>query len=158
MKIFVKLLILVGILACAAPFFLSGPDGRPLMQMSDLSLPDLSFWDDVKRESKQLMGDEEAAAGFKTYKWVDAEGITHYSDANDPQRKGKVAAMKGISVVPLYKPTPRAINNTTTPSKNSVNLSANPLQNVSKLIDDTKQVKKIMEGRESQLNKVLSRH
>lgn len=38
-KLFVKLMMLVVVLALAGPFFLHGPDGRPLLTLDDLKLP-----------------------------------------------------------------------------------------------------------------------
>lgn len=38
-KLFVKLMLFLLVLALAAPFILKGPDGRPLLSLSDLELP-----------------------------------------------------------------------------------------------------------------------
>lgn len=43
MKIFVKLMALLVVLAVAGPFFLKGPDGRPLLSLRDLKLPSFSM-------------------------------------------------------------------------------------------------------------------
>lgn len=43
MKLFVKLMIFLVVLALAGPFIMRGPDGRPLMTVKDLDLPDFSL-------------------------------------------------------------------------------------------------------------------
>lgn len=43
MKLFVKLMMFLVVLALAGPFIMRGPDGRPLMTVKDLDLPDFSL-------------------------------------------------------------------------------------------------------------------
>ena len=43
MKLFVKLMMFLVVLALAGPFIMRGPDGRPLMTVQDLNLPDFSL-------------------------------------------------------------------------------------------------------------------
>lgn len=72
MKLFVKLMILVLILAMAGPFFLRGPDGRPLMQVSDIT-----------QKFKSWMSSTKAAPSggeVRVHKWQDENGQWHYSD------------------------------------------------------------------------------
>ena len=41
MKIFIKLMILLFILACATPFFIKGQNGQTLMSLNKFKLPEL---------------------------------------------------------------------------------------------------------------------
>lgn len=43
LKLFIKLMIFVLILAVAGPFIMRGPDGRPLLSLADIKLPDFSL-------------------------------------------------------------------------------------------------------------------
>ncbi|PIE41034.1 MAG: hypothetical protein CSA49_05395 [Gammaproteobacteria bacterium] len=58
MKLFVKLMIFLVVLALAGPFILKGPDGKPLMSVKDLDLPSMAI---PKGTPKQLTGKEQDA-------------------------------------------------------------------------------------------------
>ena len=54
MKLFVKFMIFLMILAAAGPFIMKGPDGRPLMTLKDLSLPSFSIDGLIPKEIKSM--------------------------------------------------------------------------------------------------------
>lgn len=69
MSTMLKIMIVIVILACIGPFFIKGPDGRPLMSPDDL-LPDTEVVPEVP-------------ATTTVYKWQDENGKWHFS--NDPK-------------------------------------------------------------------------
>lgn len=153
MKIFIKLLILIVILACGAPFFLKGPDGKVLLDIENIKSPVLSIWNSLEQTFESSINSEhKKSTELEVYKWVDKQGVTHYSDKNDNSSKAKLTEIKAISVLPLQKTRHQETINA---SDNSVGLTTIPLQNIPKLIDDTKQVKKVMEERNQQIERAL---
>jgi len=153
MKIFIKLLILIVILACGAPFYLKGPDGKALLDIDNFELPVLF----LRNKFEQILdhsrnSEDKKSTGLQVYKWVDKHGVTHYSDKSDISSKAKLAEIKPISILPLQKTRHKETINT---SADSVGLTTIPLQQIPKLIDDTKQVKKVMEERNQQIESAL---
>ena len=73
----IKIIIVVVILACIGPFFITGPDGEPLLTLDDLR-PDLAspLGDDSG-------GDDPGAAPKTLYKWQDVDGVWHFSDREE---------------------------------------------------------------------------
>jgi hypothetical protein len=150
MKIFIKLLIFIIILACIAPFLLKGPDGKPLVSADAISLPTLPSWTEIKNKSSRFFNWGGSQQNIQVYKWIDKKGVTHYSDKNDPRYSSTLTEIKPLNVLSTHKMEKAEI------SDGSVGLTTIPLQSRPKLIDDTKQVKKMMEGREQQIEKALA--
>lgn len=110
MKIFVKLMMLLLVLALAGPFLLKGPDGRPFMSIKDLGLPsfDLSWlkpssntplpaptpgeapmiqWSDGSRQQQTIKGSTEkpiAARANVYYRWQDQNGVWQITATPQP--------------------------------------------------------------------------
>lgn len=89
MKLFVKLMLLILVIALAGPFFIKGPDGRPLMTTAGVKREFRAAtaavgrgWDRLTRETKGLVIED----GDKTivYRWRDDSGGWHYSDSPNP--------------------------------------------------------------------------
>lgn len=69
MKLFVKFMMFLVILALAGPFIMKGPDGKPLMSLKDLKLP--SFSPPIpKSPPKELTGNDQEA-------WISWAKDTH---------------------------------------------------------------------------------
>lgn len=110
MKLFVKLMMFLLVLALAGPFIMRGPDGRPLMTLQDLKLPDFSL---PTGDSGELTGeareayiawskDEGPSKGPKVYvidpdsqepllakagvyyRWKDQSGVWQFSNLPNP--------------------------------------------------------------------------
>lgn len=161
MKLFIKLLILLLILACAAPFFLKGPNGRPLINLDKYKLPDLLIpsIDDFKNTLGLSSSDGNKATVVKkgaiqVYKWRDERGVVHYSDRQDSGQKAKLTQIKGITILPTNQTTqvPKL------PEKNTVNLpglTTVPLGEISKLIKDAKQVEQLLQDRKLRQDAII---
>ncbi|MEL6209511.1 MAG: DUF4124 domain-containing protein [Pseudomonadota bacterium] len=79
-------MMLVLVLAIAGPFFLKGPDGRPMMTMDDvrgtMARTGSSFktqWRRLRGDVGQALGDENAGK-VQMHRWKDASGQWHYGD------------------------------------------------------------------------------
>lgn len=84
-KLFVKLLVLVIVLAMAGPFFIRGSDGQPLISVKDVQFQLGNTGAVISRQwrklTTQLRGD---AKPVPIYRWQDADGNWHYSDEANP--------------------------------------------------------------------------
>lgn len=155
MKIFIKLLFFIVILACAAPFLLKDPNGRPLLNIDKIPSLALPLLTDIKKKSVPLLTskiDQKKPIDLQVYKWVDKNGVTHYSDKNSPDYNSKLAEIKPLNIMPAQK---LVVQENPVISDRSVGLTTIPMQDISKLMDDTKQVKEMMENRGSQIDRAL---
>jgi hypothetical protein len=99
MKIFTKLLLLALVAGLAAPFFLKGPNGQPLLNYKDfIPTPD------------SIMNSVTPKAEIKMYKWKDAKGHWQFGDnppegvaANEMHVKTQINSMKTIELPEGFK-------------------------------------------------------
>ena len=157
MKIFIKLLLFIVILACAAPFLLKDPNGRPLLDMDKIPSLELPSLTDIKKKSAPLLTskiDQKQPIDLQVYKWIDKNGVTHYSEKNSPHYNSKLAEIKPLNIVPaqelIIQEKPVISNRPV-----GAGLTTIPMQDISKLMDDTKHVKEMMENRGSQIDRAL---
>ncbi len=112
MKLFIKLMVLVLIAALAAPFFIKGPDGRPLMEASDFrgSLADARR--SVERQWRSITSRFGRGSGGNTatvYRWRDADGNWVYSDQPNPAGNSEqVTVRTDVNVMDLPDAPPPA--------------------------------------------------
>lgn len=94
MKLFIKVMILLVVLACAAPFILKRSDGLPWMSVSDLKAPDISM-PDVKPLADKISSLSDGKAGKESpeptmvYKWKDKNGVWHFADKESTTSPGE---------------------------------------------------------------------
>ncbi len=87
MKLFVKLMLALCVVAVAAPFLLKGPDGTPLLRVRDLVLPGAGLPDidlPILRAAGEspvatATGARPAGDGVRMYRWRDAAGTVHFA-------------------------------------------------------------------------------
>lgn len=113
MKTFTKLLLLLLVAACAAPFILKGPDGRPYLTLDRLKAPDVAIPDlpDLKtpyRKIKTAIVSNHEDQPVQVYKWRDESGVWHYSDQK---------AADGSSTVISVNPAQNQVHFEETPSR-----------------------------------------
>ncbi|GAB1258628.1 hypothetical protein NBRC116494_31300 [Aurantivibrio plasticivorans] len=168
MKLYIKFLITVLVIGLAAPFFLTGPDGRPLMSVQKLG-PDLAalpstvsrWWNgftgvlDGGLDSVEgVMGQD---GGSAVYRWQDSNGQWQYSDLPPPSAADveKVVVAQGQNVMDAIEvPEKPAQTGASGPSVGvPLPLSISPGQ-VEQLVDDAKQVNKLMEERNEVLKEL----
>ncbi len=119
MKLFIKFMLFLLVLAVGAPFLLKDEEGRPLLAVQDLRMPQLGtppvpgevgeVVTGVQRKLKALGGhlrdEAEGAAGTVVYKWRDAMGKWQFSDAPPPGVPSEriVLQDKDVNVVQAWK-------------------------------------------------------
>jgi hypothetical protein len=91
MKLFVKLMMFLVVLALAGPFIMRGPDGRPLMSLKDLSIPDFSL---PKSAPEELSGNEQEAYIAWSKDEGKPEGPKVY--VIDPKSEAPIVAQAGV--------------------------------------------------------------
>lgn len=79
MKLFVRLMALILVLALAGPFFIKGPDGNPLMTVSGVRQGAETQWRRLKGDLGQAVGNENAGK-VEMVRWQDASGQWHFGD------------------------------------------------------------------------------
>lgn len=114
MKLFSKLMMFVLFAALAGPFFMKGPDGRPLMTLKDLSLPSFGLpskpagpvevlsgkepdawlqWGNGDKPNATLVkatnaeGELLQEARNTYYRWKDKEGVWQFTKQPNPNAK-----------------------------------------------------------------------
>lgn len=118
MATFIKLLLLILVIAMVAVFFIDGPDGEPLMTLDKLQQPDaLSSLQETVGEitgsgqdaaEKQPTADNKA----KVYSWKDEQGNLHYSNV-PPADQANVQTVKvdpHVNVIKLDKDDPESVS------------------------------------------------
>lgn len=95
MKLFVKFMIFLVVLALAGPFIMRGPDGQPLMTLKDLEIPDFSLPSSLpSSESESLSGQEQEA----WISWSKDAQATQQPKVYviDPTNQESIAARAGV--------------------------------------------------------------
>ncbi len=154
MKLFIKLMIFIVFIACLGPFLLKGPDGESLLSIKNIRLPAVPSWSEFINKGNR-MTNKGYQQSLEVYKWVDKNGVTHYSDKDDSHHHSTRLTIQPINVLSVSKPKPEATE-IKMPST-GIGLTTIPLPEIPKLIEDARQVKKQMEGRDQQIESALSR-
>jgi len=161
MKIFIKLLILLLILACASPFFIKGPNGTPLMSINQLKLPEFSMpSSNVLKEKIGLFKPSKTTTqklskgDIEVFKWRDENGVVHYSDRQDSHKKGKLTQIKGITILPTTAET-QELKQKVNSRINLPSSTTIPSGDISKLITDAKQVEQVLQQRKLRQDEVI---
>jgi hypothetical protein len=101
MKLFAKLMIAVLFIAMMLPFtILKGPDGKTLMSLGDIELPDFSLpkmpdFPSFSGSSTPVPSDENDLSGkVLFYRWYDAEGNVQFT--TEPPAGGIEYTVKGF--------------------------------------------------------------
>ena len=89
MKLFVKLMALIVVLAVAGPFFIKGPDGRPLMEIGEVAASIKRQWNAMVVDAGRRVGNEDAGK-VEVYRWQDADGNWHFSDEENPRGESEL--------------------------------------------------------------------
>ena len=85
-RLFVKLMMFAVVLAIAGPFFLKGPDGKPLMNPAEIPKSIFVQLESMKPDFNSSNDKNEIDETLKpldkheVYKWQDEDGLWHYSN------------------------------------------------------------------------------
>ncbi len=165
MKIFLKLLMALVVLAVIAPFYLKNEQGVPLMSFNDIKMPNLSapaMPDSLKSavsgisskiSSSDMIGSTPEKAQIKVHKWRDQDGVWHFSNI-DESRTGS------NSTVILLDPAKNTFTPTSVkqPQRETTSMQTSGVENITPNIllplthgkatmDQAKQVKELLEQR-----------
>jgi len=168
MKLFLKFIIFIVVLACAAPFILKRTDGRPWMSFSDLKTPDLSVPDispitDQVRKLHNTDSDDVTRHQTTVFKWQDKNGIWHFSDeASTTAESEEIIINHNTNMVhidtqgttveaPQTKSDESLVNNNT----QALDPDSNPYEQLPGLIDKAKNVEQLLNQRQQQQEKIL---
>lgn len=150
MRWFVRLCIVVVTVALAAPFFISGPGGRPLASIDDIA----QWWRQAREQvasrasamtdRARRWGDNEASGPVAVYRWRDASGTWNYSDEAPP----------GVDAERLYV-DPNAntfsapANRAPTAAATRAGEPASGLSTVQEVLDEAREARRAIEARQS---------
>ena len=159
-KLITKMLLMVGVVFGISNYFLYLSTGKTPFSKASLSLPSLadgkSKLDSLSKSGKKLVkGDIQ-----KAYKWTDSEGVVHYSsEAPAPEQAVEILHVNpNTNLIRGARPAPKDnTESTPTPTNDTVLPQGqvyNP-KNVKKLIDDAKNVQKLMDQRYQQTEQAL---
>ncbi len=169
MKIFLKLLMALVVLAVAAPFFLKDKNGAPLMALNDLKMPDLStppIPDNIKSAVSGITSNSEtfssaatdsspAGGKVKVHKWKDEEGVWHFSSVDSSQRGTSsqvifIDPTQNNFTPPPSREQPEQVEEKVATTAAAENVTPNillPLTHGKSTLEQAKQVQKLLEQR-----------
>ncbi len=174
MGLFVKIIIFAVILAIAGPFFMKGPDGKPLMTLEKLGIPSLSGLKNLSQLKQVASSDgqpsaEQLATLVKQgsgkqifYKWQDEHGIWQFTTTPPPNKKFDTIETNANANI-IQSLSKEAIDNalgrssSSTFTKNTPDLGSGldglgglspttvPVTQIPKLLNDAKTARQLME-------------
>lgn len=168
MKLFGKLLIAALVIAMLLPFtILKGKDGRPLMSFSSLELPKMGLPDLPGLPESATTGLNSSSGGEETviYQWKDSNGSIQFTNIAPPE--GVEFTVKG------YDSKANVIQSVRSPEAGTAELgsednkdqekpsipqdltSVYSPEKVNKLIDDAKNIEKLLNNRLKQQNATI---
>lgn len=177
MKLFLKLLIIVVIVAMAAPFFIKGSDGKPLISAGTF-LPEAALPESMKAllQTAPLNTDTTTPhhnpnrntngenGETKVYRWQDAEGQWHYSDRAG-QQNAEQHTIRQSNQLPAYQPKQvETTESALTLNRNSASEVKMPSSNLSgtlslsdteALMKQAQETQRILQERQAQIDALL---
>ena len=155
MRLIMGLCLLALLAAGAAPFFLTGPDGQPLMTLDELMPDPSAALDDLERTARDAAerfgNDNEGASdgGAVVHRWQDENGVWHFSSEAPVGRESETLVLDGnINIVPATQVTGTSgASATSTTAAPSGALTPNPLE----LMRQAEAIREASEARNAQL-------
>jgi len=134
----IKFFIFLALLACTGPFFIDGPDGKPMLTLenftgdfSDLSFGDLGFGDigdsiqgsmtkgtDLTALADRLPTPSSAADTIRIYKWQDDDGVWQFASEPPADVAAALVEIGSVNILPALASAdaPAQDDNSTTPA------------------------------------------
>ncbi len=181
MKLIFKLMLLALLLVGVSPFLLHTPNGKPILSLAKLPLPNLSHLfghsnstqvskaiDNIKSTATEALPVKLKDNNTAVHKWQDERGIWHFSDKQNPHGKDEVVLINTNTNV--VQAGPKAENSPNEQGNDSaVNKKENskddgpgisfpttiPIQDIPKLIKDTQALKDTMNKRYQKQQELL---
>lgn len=156
MKLFVRLLIFVVVLALAGPFFIKGPDGQPLWTVSRVKHSMMTRWDRLQRSLFAKTDLPGVSTNVTVYRWQDENGQWHYTQEPPENITSDVLLIDPetnlISLPALPAPVVAEDAPNTTPEPLAA--PSGPLPNIEqtqKLIEDAQALQGVVDKRDQKL-------
>ena len=163
MKIFLKLLMGLVVLAVIAPFYLKNQQGGQLMSLKDIKMPTLSTppvpeivkstLSDISANIPSSSSDDSAEekTQIKVHKWRDKDGTWHFSNI-DESHKGSNSKVIFIdstinTTKPIKQPQREAANTKRDSVENITPSLLLPLTHGKATVDQARQVQEMLEQR-----------
>lgn len=136
-----KIILVLVIAALAVPMFIKGPDGEPIMKLSDwtASVPQVT--------------DSAPAAPAEYYRYRDATGNWQYTDR--PPAGVEYELVEIITSANTMESTPLPADASATAEKQPATGVAGYVQDLQNARQDAEQVQQIMDDRETRLEEAL---
>jgi hypothetical protein len=171
MALFIKILLMLLVVALAAPFVLKGPDGQPLMTLEKLQKPGAlsNLMESLSEVDLSFQGDEasksasEKSGKRKVYSWRDEQGNVHYSNIA-PSNSGSVKTLQvdtNTNVIKMAKPAEGQAGIMTVEEEHSPTdskpgmISVYTPEGTQKLIDDARAVEDKLQERQQEFDRVI---
>ncbi len=147
----------------AAPFYIPGPNGKPLATLDDI-LPDANTFSSLLSQGKQITkkletyipGDTNASQQKTVNGWQDANGVWHFSDtkpADDPNVKTRKIHIDTSRITPLPD-MPEPVKKKHNAEKKDEEVLPNR-SNPSEIIKEAQKARDQMNERHSNQKKIL---
>jgi len=165
MKIFLKLLMALVVLAVIAPFYLKNQQGAPLMSLNDIKMPNLStppIPDSVKSVASEISDNIPSSidsnvvqekSKLKVHKWKDEDGVWHFSNI-DESSKGTNSEViiinpgkNNFTSAPVKQPQQKVNNIDTHDVENVTPNILLPLTHGQATMDQAKKIQELLEQR-----------
>ena len=173
MKLSFKLMLLALVLVVVSPFLLHTPNGRPILSLDKLSLPDFSSLfgrsnsarvsktiDKLKSTADEALPIELDDNSTAVHKWIDEHGVWHFSDKKNPDGHDEVVRINTSTNVVQATPVAKDIADESESSAAADGKEDKkddgptipfpttiPMKDIPKLINDTKALKESMDKR-----------
>ncbi len=152
MKIFIKLLLLLVVLAIAGLFFIKKPDGTPWLSVSDLTSKTTNVLKPIAPSTKSE----------QVYRWQDEKGNWHFSDKPvDGVQQDQITVkqsqnrLKQVDLPEGFGEQKKDQDKTFDPTDNEGSgfpLTTAPLEKVPEMLDKIEDVQKKMDNRQKALD------
>ncbi len=163
MKLFVKLLILVVMLALAGPFFIKGPDGQPFWKVGALKQSVQLSWKRLQRTFSGAVDNVDIPgvdSSVTVYRWQDADGQWHYSQEAPEGINSDALSIDPktnlVTLPPLAKepPVPDAASDTDESAPAPVTGPLPDIEATRQLIEDAKGLQDVVDARDKKLREL----
>ena len=160
-KLYYRALLTIVVLACAMPFVMKGKDGRPLLQFSELKMPNLAvpgkesighLTDTFERDGPAGQSDK-----VTVYRWKDDQGIWHFSNKGNPDGHSETVQ---VSVDRTTVVTPdNGVSTQTRPVSRAEELLEEPLPilHAGEILEEARNVETVLQQRYQRQEQIISR-
>lgn len=181
MKLLFKLMLLALLLVGVSPFLLHSPNGKPILSLDKLPLPNLSHLfgradsarvsktiDNIKSTANDVLPVKLKDNNTAVHKWRDKHGVWHFSDKQNPHGKDEVVLINTntnlLQADPKVKNIPDAKESSTAARQKEKTDNDGPsipfpttipMQDIPKLIKDTQALKETMNKRYQKQQELL---